>query len=143
MIDRAKERNQRSAERYAEALIRLGRADRTSMATIDRVIVGPTTRPDVDWVVVLYRSTQVDDHRQLIGFGLYVSDRAWSELTDEEFAELVVDHWRGHIDEPPGSDLPESQLVPGGVAWWLRVHDWSTKTGPPGDGLPARITLRG
>jgi hypothetical protein len=110
------------------------------MATVERIISGPTTDPDVSWLVVLYRSTAVAAGKQLIGYIGSISEDSYSRLTADELDYFVGDTWVGAIDEPPGSDLPNERLNPDGIAWWLGTTAWSAETGPADNGLPATRT---
>jgi len=49
----------------------------------------------------------------------------------------LLDLWVGAINEPPGTDLPQENVRPGGIAWWRGREDWSPDTGPGTDGLSA------
>jgi hypothetical protein len=123
-------------DRYAESLIAIATLYRGhGMATVERVITGPTRTDGLHWLVVLYRSSEVSHGEQLVGYGMYISEARYAELDPDQFDYLVADIWSGAIDEPPGTDLPAKCLNPGGIAWWQRVQGWSVETGPPEDGL--------
>ena len=98
---------------------------------------GPTKRPGVSWLVVLYRSRQIQNDGQLVGYASFIDEVSYARLTPEEMNYLANDIWDGAINEAPGTDLPAECLNPGGIAWWRRARGWSAETGPPNDGLPA------
>src|SRR6185437_5022454 len=128
-------------DRFAESLAHTAAQwNGRSMATVERIISGPTTDPDVSWLVVLYRSTAVAAGKQLIGYIGSISEDSYSRLTADELDYFVGDTWVGAIDEPPGSDLPNERLNPDGIAWWLGTTAWSAETGPADNGLPATRT---
>jgi hypothetical protein len=130
-------------DRFAELLADIStRFNGRSMATVERIITGPTTTAGVSWLVVLYRSTEVSDREQVIGYGGLVDEDEYARLPEDQFRRDVREVWSDEIDEPPGSDLPDHRLNPGGIAWWERAEDWSAETGPPVDGLPATRTYR-
>jgi hypothetical protein len=127
-------------DRFAELLVDIAARRRgRGMATVERIVTGPTTRTGASWLAVLYRNSEVEGGEQLIGYGRYVSEDRNTELSSDQCEYLAHDIWNGDIDEPPGNDLPDGQLVPGGVAWWERCAGWTVDHGPF-DGLPATRT---
>ena len=96
-------------------------------AIVETIITGPTATPGRNWMIVLFRTSQIMKGRQLVGWGGYVDDDSMSAAALDRMA---VNLWERTIVEPPGSELPRENLDPTGIAWWRGRASW-TADGPP------------